>query len=107
MDHARGVYLIMLPGQHQCQVLGRHASRQTCLHVGCILVCVSLLLILNKCCRSSYPMGAIGAKFNRRIVYCGMFLVDSWEASRPVVFYGSKSGLIGDVIVWFTSVLRL
>lgn len=38
-----------------------------------------------------------------------MFLVDSWEASRPVVFYGSKSlalGLeIGDVIVWFTSVL--
>ena len=36
-----------------------------------------------------------------------MFLVDSWEASRPVVFYGSKSGLIGDVIVWFTSVLRL
>ena len=56
MDHARGVYLIMLPGQHQCQVLGRHASRQTCLHVGCILVCVSLLLILNKCCRSSYPI---------------------------------------------------
>ena len=52
MDHARGVYLIMLPGQHQCQVLGRHASRQTCLHVGCILVCVSLLLILNKCCSS-------------------------------------------------------
>ena len=62
MDHARGVYLIMLPGQHQCQVLGRHASRQTCLHVGCILVCFSLLLILNKCCslpvssRSNYRM---------------------------------------------------